>query len=1153
MQSDTRNVVRGANLRRLRSLAAAAVVVMAFTAATHAQSQWTNTTSGTQQWNTATNWDTNPTVPNGVGVTANLSVNLTAVQTVDLATGVTLGSLTYGDSTSGFFAQNLQGSAITFNNSGSGATLTQASTSATAPGAIANNIVLNDNLTIVNNGTSADRNNAMVLSGEISGTGRITINAGGSGAVRISNGNNTYSGGFTLNGANAKVVPYQNGDAFGTGTVTINAGIVDTSVSGGAALLLTTSNANVWNGNWTLSSFWNNNGSITLANNINVTRGSHMSLGGNISQTGGARSLTLSSAASSVFNGTNTYTGGTTVSAGSLNFLRTASMPSTGNVSFANGTTLGIGLGGDGWSSTGTGPGTLAGVFQGTNVGVGPGSSTFSYTTAVGLNLIVTGSHSFGVIENLGSGATAFTKSGLGTLTITGDNTYTGATTVQGGGGLILDYGSSDTSKFASAAALTLGGGPNANIGLYGGGTLTVKGGTFTEVVNATSLNAGHTTIARDGGTTAKLRLNAITRAAGGSISFADATIADTDRTNTNGILGGYATLGNNWAVNSTNLGDGAISALAAYDGALPSITGDATKNYTLSGNLALTGPTAANTVKITNTGISETLSLGANNLTITSISATTLGGIMYAGGADGNYAITGTGRIQASSGSNELIFAVNTGTLTVSAIIGGSGTNSPLTKTGAGTLVISSAYTGNGNMYINEGVLRLNNAAASGAATNFGGLGTFVQNGAAIELGGFTFTDGERLMLTGSGISNGGALRAVSGTNTWRGLIEIGLGGARINNDSASLLTIGNGVTTVSGGDITFGGAGNTTVTARTNTSFGSHAINGGGGLIKDGVGTLTLSGRNNYVGVTTVNAGVLLLGHATNTLFDTGAVTVNGGTLNVDNPDTVGVVTLVSGLISGDSALTGSSYDVRSGTASAALAGTGVALTKTTSGTVILSGANTYTGATAINGGILLINGDNSGATGAVTVAVGATLGGTGTVGGLTTVLGTHAPGTSPGIQTFASGLSYSTGSDLTWELISNATAVRGTDFDGINVTGGTLSIASGVISKLVFNGSTSNVDWTAVFWDSDQTWLVYDNLNLPMLSSSSIFDTINVTVDSLGQNFSLTGGAFSWRQDGNDVFLDYTAPSVFIPEPGSVALLGLGLMLIGGRRRA
>jgi len=849
--------------------------VLASAGQASAQSQWTNTTAGTQQWNTLTNWDTNPTVPNAIGAVANLSVNLAAVQTVNIASGVTLGSLIYGDSTTGFFAQNIIGSTITFNNSGSGATLTQVGASAILPGAISNNIVLDDNLAIVNNGTNADRSAAMNLSGVISGTGGITINSGGNGAVFLSNGGNTYSGGFTLNAANAKVVTYYNGDAFGTGTITINAGTVDTSAPGGAALLLTTSNANVWNGNFT-TGIWNNNGNITLGNNITLSRGSNFGVGGSISETGGARSLTLNGNSSSIFNGTNTYTGGTTVSAGSLALLKTASMPSTGNVSFANNTTLGIGLGGDGWTSTGTGAGTLDGIFQGTNVGVGNGGVALNYTTAVGLNLFVTGSHSFGAISNLGSGATAFTKSGIGTLTITGDNTYTGATTVQGGGGLILDYGASNISKFASAATLTLGGVPNTSTGVLGGGRITLKGGSFTEIVSATSLNAGQTTIARDGGS-AKLRLNAITRAAGGTISFADATIADTDRTNTNGIIGGYATLGNDWAINSTNGADGAITALAAYDGALPNSAGSATANYTLSGNLSLAGVTAANTIKITDTGANESLTLGANNLTITSASATALGGIMYAGGTSGSYTINGggAGRLGTSSNNQELVFAVQSGTLNVNAIFAGSNT---ITKTGAGTMVIGATNTGNGFYYINEGVMRLNNAAATGAAGNFGGLSTFVLNGAALELtGGFSFTNQERVMISGSGISNGGALRSISGANTWRGVVEIGHGGARINNDSANLFTINNGITTIAGGDVTFGGAGDTTVTDRTNDfRFGTHAINGGGGLIKDGSGTLTLSGRNNYVGATTVSNGTFEIA-ASGSTHSTSAVTVN------------------------------------------------------------------------------------------------------------------------------------------------------------------------------------------------------------------------------------------------------------------------------------
>lgn len=818
---------------------------------------WTQTAAGTTNWNDATKWG-GAGFPNATGDVANAAIDIAGGQTINLNVAITVGSLTYGDSTSNFFSQTIapgtSGSLI-FNNGGSGATLTQASAVNGQPGNITAPITLNDNLTIVNNATKDGPNDAIQLTGKITGTGGITLNAGGGGDFYFSSTSSDYSGGLTLNGANVTFVFGQNSAAFGTGPITVNAGRLQGSTPGGGAYFLTTDNPNVWNGSFDTSAVWNNNGSVTLGANVSVSR-NQLNLGGNISETGGSRSLTFTSGIG-FLNGTNSYSGGTTVSGGTLGFLRTASMPSVGNVSFANGTTMAIGLGGSGWTSTGTGAGTLAGIFDGANVGVGPGSSTFSYTTAVGLNLVVFGTNTFGAIENLGSGATAFTKSGIGSLTMTGDNAYTGATTFQGGGSLILDYGSSDASKFVSTQPLTLGGlssGGGSDMGYFGGGTITVKGGTFTEVVSATSLNAGGTFIARDGGTTAKLRLNAVSRAAGATISFADATIAETDTLNKNSILGGWATIGNDWAINSTNGADTAITALAAYDGALPTSGGLSNANYTLTGNVSLTGGTAANTVKISNTVDSEALDLGSYNLTITT---SPTGGMMYAGGADGNYAITGgVGRIVSSGTSGELIFAVNSGVLTVSAIIGTTGQNSPLTKSGAGTLVISSNFTGTGVQSVNQGVLRLANSAASGsAAASYSSPNLLVQNGAALELtGGFSFTLAERIYISGTGVSGSGALRNISGANNWRGSIDTGIGGARINNDdSVSLLTLSGGMTTFMGGDITFGGVGNITVSTA--------AIIGGGGIVKDGNGTLTLSFANKYIGKTTVEEGILAL----------------------------------------------------------------------------------------------------------------------------------------------------------------------------------------------------------------------------------------------------------------------------------------------------
>ncbi len=127
-------------------------------------------------------------------------------------------------------------------------------------------------------------------------------------------------------------------------------------------------------------------------------------------------------------------------------------------------------------------------------------------------------------------------------------------------------------------------------------------------------------------------------------------------------------------------------------------------------------------------------------------------------------------------------------------------------------------------------------------------------------------------------------------------------------------------------------------------------------GVLAKDGAGTLTLNAINTHTGATGVAGGTLVLGHATNTLPDTGPVTVSGGTLDLGAfSDTVGAVTLAGGAITGTGVLTGTSYAVQTGTISAKLGGSGN-LTKTGTGSVILSGDNSAaTGTMLVSAGAL------------------------------------------------------------------------------------------------------------------------------------------------------------------------------------------------------
>ncbi len=222
------------------------------------------------------------------------------------------------------------------------------------------------------------------------------------------------------------------------------------------------------------------------------------------------------------------------------------------------------------------------------------------------------------------------------------------------------------------------------------------------------------------------------------------------------------------------------------------------------------------------------------------------------------------------------------------------------LAKSGTGTLVLTGSNSHTGTTSAFGGTLQVANTGALGGTT----LGTVVSNGAAVALsGGITIT-GEALSLLGEGITNTGALRNVSGTNSWTGDITLA-GTARINADAGSLTLGAVGLS----GTLELSGDGNISVNGLV-TGTTAVIVDD---LIGDGTtsGTMTLSGANTNTGVTTVNSGKLsLTGNRTadstggfivgTTAAKTGTLAISSGNFSTGIGDIqVGTLATATGII--------------------------------------------------------------------------------------------------------------------------------------------------------------------------------------------------------------------------------------------------------------
>ncbi|MDY0170167.1 MAG: autotransporter-associated beta strand repeat-containing protein, partial [Thermoguttaceae bacterium] len=425
-------------------------------------------------------------------------------------------------------------------------------------------------------------------------------------------------------------------------------------------------------------------------------------------------------------------------------------------------------------------------------------------------------------------------------------------------------------------------------------------------------------------------------------------------------------------------------------------------------------------------------------------------------------HGVAGTGSLRSVSGNNvwagyvrqhsanpDSTIGVDAGsTLTITGRIEPhSGTSGTLTKVGEGALILANSNTYTGPTVVAAGVLNIRHNNALGTTDG----DTTVQSGAALEVQG-GITVGETLVINGTGIGNAGVLRSISGNNVWNG--NVVHSEARIGVDADTL--------TING------------------------QLSGSGTLRKTGAGKLILAGENTLSGnALDVDGGVVNLQHgqALGT-SNYGHVRALGAAVEIQNGVTVANNLYIRGYgvdgtgslrsVSGDNTWAGwvrqhsghpdSSIGVDSGstlTISGVIEpheGTSGILAKVGGGTLILTNANTYTGPTTVDAGVLSVRHDDAlGAPGAgTTVQSGAALevhGGVAVAEGLT-LNGSGVSNT---------GALRSTGGDNVWNgnIVQNAARIGAVPGSTLTINGqisgsGTFRTTGG--GTVIFTGNNT-----------------------------------------------------------------------------------------------
>ncbi|HCC3288239.1 TPA: autotransporter-associated beta strand repeat-containing protein, partial [Salmonella enterica] len=637
-------------------------------------------------------------------------------------------------------------------------------------------------------------------------------------------------------------------------------------------------------------------------------------------------------------SGANSYTGGTTISGGTL---VASNVEALGSGDVTDNATLELNTGGDFDNAiSGSGQVVKSGddalTLSGNNSYTG--GTLISDGTLVASNVEALGSgdvtndavlelNTGGDFDNAISGSGQVVKSGDKTLTLSGANSYTGGTTISGGTLVASNVEALGSGDITDNATLELNTGGDFDNAISGSGQV-VKSGDETLTLSGTNTYTGGTTIS--GGTLIATHVNALgTGAIDNRASLlldASGQFAVTDLTTESG---GNTEIGAGSTLQATTLTQKSDSTLTIN---LNSNTADpvihAASQVSLAGTLDITGVGDVLDSDPASTDDLDTFTLIASDKTIAGdFEKLTVAGM----DADLADFITVDGRIDDTGKQYELTtaltwyadrddavtdahgtfnltnadgsFAVNTvlenvdATLDPDSATGWDGTS--LIKQGAGTLILNAENTYTVGTTISGGTL---------VATNVDALGSGdVTDDATLELNtGGTFDNA----ISGSGqvVKSGDKMLTLSGTNSYSG-------GTLISGGTL----VATNVDALGSGDVTD----DATLELNTGGTF-DNAISGSGQVVKSGDDTLTLSGSNTY----------------------TGGTIISGGTLVASNVEALG-----TGDVTNDAVLelnTGGDFDN-------AISGSGQVV-KSGDETLTLSGSNTYTGGTLISGGTLV-----------------------------------------------------------------------------------------------------------------------------------------------------------------------------------------------------